>query len=327
MISSLALLSVVVFPGGSASDLAAAIFKANRKPIFIAQGIMAKLGPSQFEANNIDEISKAIRKTSAIRMSPGSDLVFSDSILPVASVPNVHYPPPTPAPAFKAISGLALRNGFVTWRTLNNERFDLASLSAMSFSKPVRVHPLLTRYAIALYAERVPERDFLRLAAIAAGGKLVETSDAYKLELNPQELKVRLINLFKLLEDEEVRSGRDSGTRLVALKMMERAFNEATPSTLATAFAGTGSSATFDLAAGSNGHTSMLKLISDYNVAAGYPLQNGVLKTPSGSVSLNLEGNFGITIASDFHIKVGVPVLDQDGKPGALQLALSPDGG
>ena len=284
---------------------------------------MADLPPMQCDANSVDQISSAVKRGGNLRMLPGTELIFSDSILPPASVPGCQVRGTATGAMFKGLNPQALRNGLVTYRMLGNERFGLDSLQTINFSHPVKVNRLLRNYYLAVTVENMPERDFLDYLARACGGHLRTSGNTWTLEPNAAEFKRRLLNLWVLREKQEPNIIKDAGNRLATLQTMRLIFDYAPPEYLVKALENEDTGVNLSIPAGSDIHNRLTGFFASLDPGSGFPLIGGLVQTPTGPLTILGSESFTATLHGDFTLDLSFPALDEAGERKVAKVTLA----
>lgn len=188
-------LAIATFPGGNFNDLAASLSEATGKPAVVSLS-SARGSMKGFSFDTADEgaFGRTVQKEIGLMRAPGVTVVFHDGQLPSAKVSQKAWNQPETVGA-KAFSAASVKAGKVTFRTEKTESLDLKTLSG--FAKPVESHWFLEGLAIGVSAKNVPEIEFLSLVAKGIGGRFLNTSASYKIDIDPMEVRSRAVRTIQ----------------------------------------------------------------------------------------------------------------------------------
>lgn len=189
------LLAIATFPGGNFNDLAASLAEATGRPAVVSlSSARGRMKSFSFDAADEDAFSRTVLKEIGLMRAPGVTVVFHDGQLPSARVSQRAWNQPETVAA-KAFSADSVKAGRVTFRTEKTESLDLKTLAG--FAKPVVSHWYFEGLAIGVSAKDVPEMEFLSLVAKGIGGRFLNTSAAFKIDIDPAEIRSRAVRTIQ----------------------------------------------------------------------------------------------------------------------------------
>ena len=189
------LLAIATFPGGNFNDLAASLSEATGKPAVVSLS-SARGSMKSFSFDTADEgaFGRTVLKEIGLMRAPGVTVVFHDGQLPSAKVSQKPWNQPESVSP-KAFSAASVKAGKVNFRTEKTESLDLKTLAG--FAKPVESHWFFEGLAIGVVAKDVPEMDFLGLVAKGIGGRFLNTSAAFKIDIDPVDIRTRAVRTIQ----------------------------------------------------------------------------------------------------------------------------------
>ncbi len=149
----------------------------------------------------LTEISDGKAFTRPVRIRTGLDLsvkVGGIALWPVAWDPATTFPqgnnsvPPLPDGWSRAeAKNIKLKGGRVTFDLPPRRAFQVSDLSNLRWPKPISTHLLLKKFWFLPAGSDAGERETLSALAASISGKLVETKDEYRIDLDPGAFRLR----------------------------------------------------------------------------------------------------------------------------------------
>lgn len=209
--TTLALGAVASFSGGPPSDLAAFLSSQAGRPVVIAFDSAVALPAMSLAVDDPNELARTLRTSAKLHQMPGLPLTFSTGKLPrhlfeIGAIRRQRQPG-TSAPNAQSLS---VKDGRVSIAMKGTEAMTLSELQRLPWSRPLEYHWIGAEYSLAISADKVPEADFLREMARAVGARLVIGRDAYRFQMEPEEVRRRgLRTLRETLTPEQVQQLSD----------------------------------------------------------------------------------------------------------------------
>ncbi|HTQ10691.1 MAG TPA: hypothetical protein VMI31_11510 [Fimbriimonadaceae bacterium] len=314
--------SIASFPGGSTGDLAVSVAKATGRNVFLTQAVVQPIKKFDYETKSYNDLTFDIRTHANLHLVTGQDLILEDTILPPMRMPGLGVAQ-GPQPTWKSLEADNISNGAVTFSTAGNERLDPASLAEAKFSKPVTVNWMLGKYGVAVSVSKLPEKTFLSDIAQSVGGKLVDDKAGYRLDLDPEGFRTRVLNLLGAKPAEKTNNPalvRQDEEHYLLLESVIRTVDAAS---LEKAFRDPGAATDFN----ADGSSSLAGDIAQSLSATGQARPRGrvlEVKTQNGLAFLDARTQLVVTLKSDFTGSIAVQAVDARGRPKTFELPFSP---
>lgn len=182
---------------------------------------------------------------------------------------------------------ILIDSGKVTAIGKGREFLTADRLEKATWTKPLKTHWLYQYTPVAIYAEKVDERSFLTLVALAMGARFVETPTEYRFDFDPGTMRVRASGLFTRLANTS-----EDGYEAVDSAFRAEAYKAASDQVLRTAFATSGSEASFVMASGGPLYNSADQRLRARNVRQ--PGRGGRQTSGEGQ-EVNIRGRVDLT--------------------------------
>lgn len=350
MTTILLAVAAVKFVGGTPNDFAAALAEATGQNVVMSQGEGKNLTKAEFETTDITEMAKAIRAQIKHVILPGSDLVVSDQALARRLITGgqvrissgqdreqfelavlaiqererqssgqvINQPANAFAPSFIGLPAGSVAEGKVTFKTQKLEALHLASLNG-SFSKPIVAHWIYTETPIYVNVKDMPELDFLKWAAKAAGARLINTPKDFQFELDPVEIKKRAI---AAIQNDPGRLGRRDDPKQAEQQKAFRisVINSLSPAQFSQMLASSGASVKIELTDRSpltQVAVQRIRNLEQYQ-------QNQPADGPGDRNAIGLLRRVDqnriavLTVDSHFNARMEIPVVNEQGQPAGV---------
>ncbi len=180
-------------------DLAKSLAAETGKNAIIVTAVeRPKLDKFQFDTGSPDNLASSIYAGAKLRMSPGTDPVFSDRSFSADHFRELLPQAPGHPEVAKAAPDDLLVKGKVTLETAGKLPIALSSLTAVKWSKALRVDPLMDDMAVSASVKDMSETDFLGEVARGAGGFLTSDDKGFHIAYDPNQFKAHVENALKL---------------------------------------------------------------------------------------------------------------------------------
>lgn len=318
MIAEIALLaSIVTFPGGSTADLAEHVAKATGRNIFISQGYVQPVKKFDYETKTYEDLGYYIRMNGKLHLVPAADLIFCDDMLPPFRMPTTTIGKGAPPPRWKEPGPGDIREGKVTFGTAGSERFNPARLAGLGFTKPVIVNWILDGVQVAVQVDKLGEQAFLDGIAKSVGGKLVVDKDTYRIDLDPEPFRKRVVNMLTLRRQSDPPSPDPAEDRAARLELLAEIFGEVDGKTLVEAFKTPEGRATTTIDTRSSVVSKVIAEMKSGTGATKFVDPNRfAIQTPGGIAYLDPRNGVTLEIRANFTASVTFNTVDAQGKAG-----------
>ena len=327
----LAAVAIASFPGGNYNDLAKSISEATKQSVVVVLSAPPKpLKAFQYNEASLDELGKAIQTNTGLMRMPGIHMLFTDGLLPLDKIGKAG--PGLGQITMKDFPETAVANGAVTFSTEKSEGLKLDSLKG--FAKPVKLHWYYTGLTAGMQVKGTPELDFLGLLARTLGARFQNTTNEFKIDFEPVEIRNRAIRTIQAdkAEGDEMEKKRQS-FRVAALNML-------TPAQLTELFSQAGKTVRTQIRSGSQVENEAVALIrateAEQGIQADVQQQGrqrtGPPRDPANQVSIlaRVDPRRPAFLVTDqlFESWVDVPVFGGGGgRAGAYEAVLRRGGG
>lgn len=235
---------MLAYSGEDYSELAALIGKRFNEPVAILFDPAYPKIEFNLQAESREGFRARLGNVAGLKSSPGLPLGIARAAWPKESLYG-SIRQGFAAEFRRSKPEILIESGKVTAIGKGREFITAERLEKTTWSKPFKTHWFYRYTPVAIYAERVDERTFLSLIALAMGARFVETPEEYRFDFDPGTVRIRAAGLFNRLAkgSEENYEGVDSAFRAEAYKA-------ASDQVLRTAFATENSEATYLMASG-----------------------------------------------------------------------------
>lgn len=177
------------FDGGEAIKLASAASIATNLPVVLYMGEEDTKPKASFESRTVEDFGTLFTSHTGLLQVENSGLAFHSPGYSLDLIMRNHSD--FEKSYQRKNEGFFLAADGKISTGLSGASTDLGQLEELKFSKPVKAHWFLKSARIVTRAIRTEEKEFLGMVSKAVGGKLVETTDSYSIELDPDELRER----------------------------------------------------------------------------------------------------------------------------------------
>lgn len=308
----------VTFGGGNLNDFASHLWEQNKVPVAIASYKAATIPKFQYGSDS-DSRARAARSMAKLIQPPGLTLAFyhEDFLRNMIFIPPVANNFPSQFEStFKTKP--VFEQGVVTIRMSGQEGQIGTQIDKLPWSKPLKVHWVMDRFAVFVHCEQSPEQDVLNAIAKASACRLKVRPKEYTMQLDGAEFKRRAANLLQRFEGDAYFKGRHPNERN-KLNLLSFAVRTASAKDFETAFATPNSEVGIPLDQGGKGQLYQM-LGTAAKEARGFQLaqvnareQTAELKAPvsaSGGLADNFlrmadwNGNVILFLTSTFEVRV-----------------------
>lgn len=194
--TTLAVLAAVTFPGGNVSELAKSISEATGQGVVFEAGASERAPRFAYDPANLNEMARQIQASANFRRAPGAEHVFHHGRLPshffgvnlVSRLSNTNSWLQGAAPPEDF-----LKDGKVTLQSRSGQSIMLNTLPAGLLPKPLQTHWMFERGVIKAWVKDMPPIEFMNMAAKAVGGKLLQRTDRFVLDIDAAEIHRRAL--------------------------------------------------------------------------------------------------------------------------------------
>jgi hypothetical protein len=177
------------FDGGEAIRLASAASIATDLPVVLYMGDDETKPKANFEIKSLDDFGSFFTAHTGLLQAEDSGLAFHSPGYSLDLIMRNHSD--FGKSWQRKNEGFFLAADGKISTGLSGASTDLGQLEQVKFSKPVKTHWFLKSARIATRAIRTDEKVFLGMVSKAVGGKLVETTGNYSIELDPDQVRQR----------------------------------------------------------------------------------------------------------------------------------------
>ncbi len=196
LLLSIALASFT-FPGGSPAAFANKLYEASSQPVFICQGVSAKIPKVEFDPSDANSIMAAFKNAGPTTKTPGVEMTFTDGLVdpaflnvPVIIPGSATYGPATPSADW-------VKDGNVTIKLEESQSIRLGDLRTLKTSRPVSIHRSLEGFKVVVRVQDMPERDFLIKLAKISGARFRSSSKEFELTPFGPEFISRVVKTLR----------------------------------------------------------------------------------------------------------------------------------
>jgi hypothetical protein len=319
MLELLAVVALGKFPGGSLNEFVDLVAKSTNGNVVASQGWVRPIAKFEMTADR-SELNRILRRDTDMRITPGVDWIFSDEMLPPMRVPGVNVGQ-VPQPTWKALGADHFQDGRVTFRTEGNERLNSTSLADAPFEKPVQIHWMLQEFPVAVDVRGMEPRQFLIHVARSVGGSFQNLPNAYRLELEPTQMRTRAINMLELKQegmptaatapaDQPAAVMRERNELLIAL------LRELNPQQIAQAFATSDGFVEAQLNPQGAFGAALARALEGGVAGRGFNSQQLTVTSPRGTVMINTRMPIFATLRANFSGQVRLATINERGQAG-----------
>ncbi len=192
MILELALLSVIKFPAGSPHDFVKALGPATARQCVVLFSYAPDNNYKEFSADptQTSHFSWIVNSVAKLRQAPGLDFAFSDglisrnliSLAPIVERANPRYS--IESEFFKVKDGIVSTDDRASTKSMQD-------IFNHEWKSEVDWHWTMRSYTLSVACKDIPEAEFLKYLAKAAGMRLDKTKAGFAFKLVPSEFRRR----------------------------------------------------------------------------------------------------------------------------------------
>lgn len=341
---TLILAAVTTFGGGTTNDLVQAIRQGTKQDVVIVRGVTAakKLEPFDFDAASMDLLNTAVHAKTGLKITPGSEPIFSDELIPPALIgtfsqiantgrtgrfanPQNPNGGPVPDPAVSTATGPSAKkplsasdivSGRITFKTEKVEYLDVNSLLSAPLGKPVQLSWVYMDMQPAVDFQGATPSSFLQKVAKGIGAKYRETDQGYFLDLSPEEFRRRALKSLNALT---IASSNPQAALATAKLQLAIAAMQALPSSsLLEAFATPGSKTMYTLSRGSSllaPANSYLQAMMRAPAPGGRGGGGNGRQLAQALRMVDNRRNPVLIFDAKFQSQIDIPIMDAQGRP------------
>lgn len=214
----IALLAVAMttFSGGSTNDLAHLLRDSTHQDVVIERLSVDELkGPVDFDPTSGDSMNQAFRSKFDLHILPATLTLFTDEQIPAKLYAGLHQSvrgprgqqavvylggggpeamPAGPGANRKPLTGEAVKDGKITFKTQGKEALDMSSLLSVPLGKPLTMGWVYLDDTPAIDVQDSAIPVFLDKLAKAVGGKFHQTDKTYAIDFQPDEFRRRAVH-------------------------------------------------------------------------------------------------------------------------------------
>lgn len=187
-------LAKVSFPGGDVSLLAKTISEATKAPVVFEAGATERSKAFEFNAEDLNALARDVLAGAGFKLAPGAEQVYHHGRLGSWFFGQRTLSRLFDDNSWRNGSGLpenSLNEGKITIQSKTGEATRLDALPADLLGKALQTHWMFERASFKAWVQNMPALSFVNHLAKALGGTLVQRTDRYVLEINPQEIQRR----------------------------------------------------------------------------------------------------------------------------------------
>src|SRR5579862_779752 len=302
--------SLATFPGGSTADLAASVFQATGRNIFLTQAYVQPIKKFDYETKTFDDLAFDLRMNAKLHEVSGPNLVFDDEILPPFRIPKLGVGKQASAPSWKSLTADDISAGNVSFQTTGSQRLDPASLANAPFSKHVTVNWLFEKYGVAVCASKLDEKTFISCVARSVGAAFVDAPAGYRLDLDPEQLRSRVLNLIAARPPADSSKPSEAELRVAEnLQLLAAIFRDADATAISAAFKEPGASSEFVASASSRLGNDLVEALGSAGQARLVNRNWVSIKTPGGVAYMSPRMGFTVTLSANFTARISIDAV------------------
>ncbi len=190
MILELALLSVLNFPAGSAHDFVEALGTGTGKTVVAFYSSISRHDGFSADPSDLGTFVRIVKSKTGLQQAPGVEHVFSDGMIApfLIKLPPIYNS--TQSFSRTGADSFQVKQGIVTV-SKNASSLNLTELMQRPWTSTIEWHWTFDSYSISTTFKELPEQEFLKLLAKAAGMRLDKTKTGYAFKLIPSEFRRR----------------------------------------------------------------------------------------------------------------------------------------
>jgi hypothetical protein len=303
------LIAPIAFPGGSANDFAKFLAEQTHHSVVIGQAYVRPVEKANLDVSNFELLARNTRSQTHLRFAPGVEMILQDELLPPCRMGWTTIAGTAKDPKWVDLTGV--KDGKVTFHTSGDERVDPFSLEKAGFSRPLTVHWMLGKFPLAIQADGMDEKQFLAYVAKATGGYFVVTAKAFRLELDPDQLRRRASNMLDLSLKNDPNAANPYEGVQARVEFLKAVLQDASRSELAAAFASDKSKVQGDLRTNSE---TVRTLIRRMKTDKSFDPDTGAVNTPAGPINLEEATKAQFVLEANFHAALQFTFKGEEGK-------------